>query len=306
MTTYPPPPPTLTGDVETINRFLRSPAQVARRLRTLAEQRFISDALLTARLPIEGGAIEFETGESLYSDRDVTAVMPGSEYPLTTISDGPASIASVRKWGQDTIVTDESIKRRRISPVDKAMRKVVNQTVKKVDTISLSAIASAVTASQAATAAFGTATFAQMFGDIMDVVADIRALNEGFEPDTVVTDDVTWARIISAAVTAGVTPRETPAAAPAMTGDFPTIAGLRILSTPNIPTAGTLIVLDSTQLGGMADEENLSPGYVSQEGVGIEGKVWRLDGEDAWRMRARRVTVPVVENPAAAKKLTGV
>lgn len=302
---YPPANATLAGDVESVSRFLQSPALVARRLRTLAEQRYISDALLANPLPVAGGSVLYETDEGIFSDRPVRAVQPGSEYPLTTVGDGNASIASVRKWGQDTEVTDESIKRRLMSPVTKAMQKMVNQTVKQVDSISLSAISTAVTATQAATASFATATFAQIFGDIMDVRADIIALNQGYDPDTLVTDDVTWAIIIAKAVAAGVMPRES-TATPLLTGDFPVIAGLRILATPNLPTAGQVLVLDSTQLGGMADEKNLSPGYVSQNGVGIEGKVLRDDDKDQWRLRARRVTVPVVENPSAAKKLTGV
>lgn len=302
---YPPAPATLSGNVETISRFLRSPALVGRRLRTLAEQRFISDALLTARLPVDGGSVEYETDETIYSDRAVGSVKPGAEYPLTTIGEGNASIASVKKWGQDVLLYDEAIKRRRMSPVEKAMRKIVNQTVKHVDTISLSAISSAVTATQAVAAGWGTATAAQIIGDVTDVVADIRALNEGFEPDTVVVDDIAWARAMTVFIAAGLTPRES-ADTPLLTGNFPVILGMRWLATPNLPTAGTGLVLDSAQLGGMADEENLSPGYSSQDGVGIEGMVWRQPGEDGWRMRARRVTVPVVENPAAAKKLTGV
>jgi hypothetical protein len=47
--TYPPAAPTLSGDVETISRFLNSPTLVARRLRTLAEQRYIADTLLSGR-----------------------------------------------------------------------------------------------------------------------------------------------------------------------------------------------------------------------------------------------------------------
>ena len=46
---YPPAPPTLSGDILTISRFLNSPALVQRRLRTIAEARFISDAILTGR-----------------------------------------------------------------------------------------------------------------------------------------------------------------------------------------------------------------------------------------------------------------
>jgi hypothetical protein len=302
---YPAAPATLSGDTESISRFLKSPALVARRLRTLAEQRFIADALLTGRLPVDGGSVEYETGESIYSGTNPGPVMPGSEYPLVTVGDGNASIASVVKWGQDTLVTDEAIKRRRMSPVEKALQKLVNQTVKYVDSVALSAIASAVTNTQAATAAFSGATATQIFGDVADLVADIRALNEGYEPDTVVTDDVTWAQAMSKFVGAGLLPRES-ASTPLLTGSFPEIAGLRWLSTPNIPTAGVLIVLDSKQLGSMADEKDLSPGYYSADGVGIEAKTMRDDDNDRWRLRARRVTVPVVENPAAAKKLTGV
>ena len=44
---YPPAQPSISGDVVTISRFLNNPTLVARRLRTLAEQRFISDVLLS-------------------------------------------------------------------------------------------------------------------------------------------------------------------------------------------------------------------------------------------------------------------
>ncbi|MBW3551387.1 MAG: TonB-dependent receptor, partial [Proteobacteria bacterium] len=54
----------------------------------------IADAILTGRLPVGGGAIEFETDEGIYADRNVGAVAPGAEYPLTTVGTGVASIAS--------------------------------------------------------------------------------------------------------------------------------------------------------------------------------------------------------------------
>jgi hypothetical protein len=43
--TYPPAAPSLSGDTETISRFLHNPTLVARRLRTLLEQRYIADTL---------------------------------------------------------------------------------------------------------------------------------------------------------------------------------------------------------------------------------------------------------------------
>lgn len=304
-TTYPPASPTIAGDVVTISRFLQTPTLVARRLRSLLEQRYIADALLTGRFTAVGGAVQYETGESIFAGEDPRSVSPGAEYPLVSPGDGVASIAKTVKWGQDALVTDESIARQRMSPVERALTKLANQNVKYVDSVALAGISSAVTQTTAAAAAWSVATAAQILNDVLQRRAAILALNEGFDPDTVVVDDARWAYAMSAFVSAGYTPREN-GGAPALTGEFPMIAGMRWLSTPNLPTAGTALVLDSTQLGGMADEDIGGPGYVNVAGIGTQVKTIRDDNDDQWRLRARRVTVPVVTDPAAAWKITGV
>lgn len=307
-TTYPPAPPSLSGDVLTINRFLQSPTQVTRRLRTLAENRYIADSILTGRFEAQGGAILYETGETIVTDSAPLAVAPGGEYPLTTVSTGTASLASVVKWGQDVPVTDESIKRRQVDPVERAFIKLVNQNVKTVDGVALSAISTAVTQSTAATAAFASATAAQILDDIEQAVARIDELNMGYAPDTVVLKPTKWASAMAKFVAAGYFPRESVADNPALTGEFPTIAGLRWLKSTNVPTAGNAIVLDSTQLGGMADEKLGGPGYASKGPEGVEGMSYRDEKAhpDTWLLRIRRVTVPVVLEPASAWKITGV
>lgn len=301
--TYPPAAPTLSGDVVSINRFLRNPAAVARRLRTILEQRYISDALLTQPLRAEGGAITYETGEPIGTGENPRAVAPGSEYPLTPIGGGTASLAKTVKWGQDTLVTDESIARQLMQPVERALLKLANQNVRYVDSVALSAVSSAVTQSTAAASAWTSATAAQILKDVTLAAANIRALNQGYDPNIVVVSDLAWANAFAAFVSAGFLPRE--GANPAVTGDFPVIAGLRWLPSPNLPTASTALVLDNTQLGGMADED-LGGGYEAAGPRGVEVKTIREDVEDRFRLRARRVTVPVVLEPSAAWKITGV
>lgn len=304
--TYPPAAPTLSGDQLTISTFLNSPAHVARRIRTIAEQRFISDVLLTARLEVEGGAVRYETGEPLYSDRAPESITPGGEYPLTTIGDGTSQLAKTEKWGQDALVTDESIKRRKMDPVNRATQKLVNQLVKTVDGLAMSAIASAVTQSDAARAPWdGSGAAPSILRDILDACAEIRALNEGFEPDTLVVDDLTWAALAADEKIAGLRAREDKSN-PVYSGNFIVIGGLRVLPTPNLGMSKTALVVDSAQLGGMADEKIGGPGYVSTDGVGVEAKSIRDDDNDQWRLRARRVTVPVVLEPRAAYKITGI
>lgn len=303
---YPPASPTLSGDVESISRFLNSPTLVARRLRTLAEQRYIADTLLTGRFSVEGGAVLYETGESIFTADNPRAVAPGAEYPLTTAPTGTASVAKTVKWGQDTEITDESIKRQRMQPVNKAMLKLVNQNVKFIDSIALSAIASAVTATQAAAASWSTATASQILTDIATAKASILSLNQGYDPDTVVLDDATWAYAFAKFTSGGFLPRETDSQNPLVTGQFPVIDGMRFLSSPNLPTAGTVLVLDSQMLGGMADEDLGGPGYVNAGAPGVEAKTIRDDEDDLWRLRMRRVTVPIVVEPAAGRKITSV
>lgn len=301
--TYPPAAPTLSGDVLTISRFLNSPTLVSRRLRDLLEQRYIADALLTARIPVVGGAVQYETGESIFTTDDPKAVAPGAEYPMTPVPTGAASIAKTVKWGQDTEVTDEAIARQLMRPVERALQKLANQNVRYVDSVALSAISSAVTNTQAAAAAWSTATAKQMLTDVASTKAAILTLNQGYEPDTVVVDDLTWAYAYANFVTSGLMARES--GNPLETGQFPVIDGMRWLPTPNLPTAGTILVLDSSVLGGMADED-LGGGYESAGPEGVQAKSIRDDKNDQWRLRARRITVPIVQEPAAARKITGV
>lgn len=300
--TYPPTAPALSGDVVTINRFLANPTLVARRLRTIAEQRFISDVLLQGRFQVSGGAVMYETGESIYADRAPSAVTPGAEYPLTPVSGGDASIAKTVKWGEDVPITDEAIKRQLMNPVDRAFLKLVNTMVKTVDSVSMSAISSAVTQSTDASASWATGS-PNILRDIAKAKANIIALNEGFEPDTLVVDDLTYANIISDEKFSLLLPRE--GGGPVYTGEFPVVAGLRILPTPN-GLSGTALVVDSKQLGGMADENLGGPGYVSAGGVGVEAKTIREDKTDSWLARCRRVTVPIVLEPKAAWKIAKV
>lgn len=303
--TYPPAGPSISGDVVTINRFLTNPTLVARRLRTLLEQRYIADTLLSGRFVVSGGAVTYETGEAIGTGENPRAVQPGAEYPLTNPANGVASIAKTVKWGQDALVTDESIKRRQMDPVNRALTKLANQNVAYIDSVALSAISTAVTNSAAAAASWATATAAQILQDVALAKANVVALNQGYDPDAVVVDDINFAYAMSKFAAAGYLPRETNADNPILTGNFPVIMGMRWLATPNLPTAGQALVVDSQQLGGMADEDLGGPGYVKAGGIGTEIKTIRDDDNDRYRLRARRVTVPVVVEPAAARKITG-
>ena len=303
--TYPAAAPIVSGDAITANRFLNSPALVARRMRTILEQRFIAARILRQRFSVEGGAVVFETGETIYAADDPRPIAPLQEYPLTTTTTGTASVAPVVKIGEDEPISDEAIKRLKMQPVNRALLKLANTAVRKVDSTALSAIATAVSASQAATGSWsGAGTAAQILADAADVKADILALNMGYDPDVVLLDDVVYAAVLAKFIAAGFLPRE--AQNPVGTGNFPEILGMTWLPTPNLPTAGQAMVLDSNQLGGIGVEDLGGPGYTTVNDTGVQTKVIRQDEIDGYLARVRAVNVPVILEPGAAKKITGV
>lgn len=296
---YPPGPPTYSGDLVTVSRFLNSPSVVARRVTALAENRFIGDVLLTGRTDVSGGAVAFTQDDQLYTDRAAEQISPGGEYPRTGLSQGTIQAVKVSKWGQDVPITDEAIKRDNFAAVELALTRLVNTQIKNSDAITLALIASQVTATQAVTdGVWSTST--KIIRDIMLAKAQVRALNKGFDPNVLVVDDVTWAYLASDPTIAGLRGRED-GSNPVYTGEFMQIGGLSVLPTPNLPAAGAWVV-DTNALGGIADEK-LGGGY---QGGTIETKTIREEANDQWVARARRSFVPYVTNPGAAIKITGI
>jgi hypothetical protein len=303
---YPPAAPTISGDTLTISRFLESPTAVSRRLRTLAENRFIADVLLSGRYQVAGGSILYEQSESIYTNKAPEVVNPGAEYPRSPATPGPAAVASVSKWGQDVPVTDEHIGRYGRRAVDVALIKIVNYIVRQVDSVCLAAISAAVTQNAAATGGSNwSGASADPLLDLMLAKAAVTAQDQGYDADTAVMSDTNYARLIAnSKVIAGLN-RESDTSV-TITGDQLTIAGLRILATNNLPVASTCFVLDSAMLGGIGYERIPSPEYTGDPASGVESWSRRdPNANDQWIVRGRRPVVPVVQEPNAAFKITG-
>lgn len=315
--TYPPGPPTISGDIISTNRFLKDTPLVARALRTIEQEQLVSDRLLTGQSYTESGSVQYEQDEGIYADREPRAIAPGGEYPLTPISAGEVQTAHTVKWGQDSEVTDESVNRRRNNPVRRALVKLANSSVLKIDGIATSAINSAVTQNTAAAAVWVSGT-PNILRDVLKAVAQLQKLKIGLMPDTVWVDLDVFAAVASDEKLMALFSREYPGVgnAPVQQGlDSPYVrrtGGLTWVTSPVAPISNAAMVLDSSRLGEFVDELLPAPGYVRATGPGgrpvgmTQVKTIRDDDNDRWRVRARRITVPVVTEPRAAWKITGV
>lgn len=304
--TYPAAPPTLSGDLLSISRLLQSPALIRRRLRTFTDLRFVSDQILTQRFRSNGGAVLYEVSEPIVNTRPVESVGAGSEYPKDVPPSGAAALAAVQKWGQAVDLTDEEIKRNVYAgdAVDRALRKLINSVIKQVDSVTVSAIGSAITATGAATAVWSNATTAMILRDIELAKAAILDLNQGYMPDTILLSSTKYAYMASDPNIANLRRRET-TDNPVYGGPIDVIDDLAVVVAPatSLPS-NDVWVLDSKQLGGMADEAEVDPGYTVGD-MAIQVQTERLARRDAWEMWARRLTVPIVQEPGAGYKITG-
>jgi hypothetical protein len=306
---YPPAAPTLSSTLITIDRMLKSPTYLGRRLRTFEDLRFVSDMLLKQRLRTSGGAISYDVSETIVNTRAVESVAPGSEYPMDTPSVGTGALASVEKWGQGVLLTDESIKRliNGGDALDIALKKTVNTIISKVDAITVSAIGSAITATAAATGSgsdrWQSVSASNILRDIELAKAKIVDLKMGYNPDTILMSNIKYAYMISDDKINNLRRREA-TDNPVYAGKVDIIGGLVVVTAPltSLPS-DDVWVLDTEALGGMADEAEVDPGY-SVSDMAIQVQSQRLPKRDAWELWGRRLTVPVIQEPGAGFKIT--
>ncbi|MET0416050.1 MAG: hypothetical protein ABW022_08520 [Actinoplanes sp.] len=307
LQTYPPAPATLSGDLLTINRMLANPAVIQRRLKALTDIGFIADELLPARFRTSGGAVQYEINDQpLFTNRSVTAVGPGSEYPRALPQSGTAALAAVSKWGQATELTDERIKRSipMGDAVDWALRVLSNTVTQKIDRLAIAAFASAVT--DTLSASDWTGSTPKMLLDVEKGKARVAGREMGYRADAVLLTDAKYAYLASDDKIATLRKRET-TDNPVYGGVIDRIAGLKVMTTPiaNMPGGEDAVwIFDSRAIGGMADEDNLDPGYATADN-GIQVQTKRVAERDVWHMWGRRITVPVITDPLAGVKLTG-
>ncbi|WP_250029789.1 phage major capsid protein [Paractinoplanes maris] len=302
---YPASGPTLTNNLVAIDRLLKNPTFLTRRLRGIPDLRFVSDQILTRKIRSTGGAAMAETGEALVNSRAIESIAPGAEYPRDSPADGTAMLVKVSKWGEATPLTDEKIKRSVFAgdEVNRTLRKSANTIISKVDKLTTSAMGSLVTNTSAATTTWDNAS-ALLFRDVEKAAAKVVDLNQGYNPQTILMSTTKYAMLVTDPAIAALRRRED-SANPIYGGKIEYIGKYRIVATSvgNLPR-DSVWVFDDQELGGLASEDEVDPGYATMDN-GLQFKVVRIDARDSWDIMCRRITAPMVTEPAAGIEITG-
>ncbi|WP_156759552.1 phage major capsid protein [Microbacterium karelineae] len=305
MPTYAPTVPSLDGSKLTVDYLMKSPLIVQRLVRSIAEQRLIGGHILTGRVDMTGsGAAVYEVDDPIMVDDDPEAVDELAEYKLVDDADGDPQLAEAINRGFASRISDKNVSRNRLDVVARKLRRMANRAVFHFDSLVMSAVGSSVTQTQAAAAAWST-TGADQFLDLLLSGATIDEQNEGYVANTVVARPEKWARLVASIAKTFAGAVGTPDIIGK--GNVLEVAGLTLLKSTNLPTSTDVMVLDNTALGSIGFER-LGGGYLGEvsDPLGIETKQFRLEDRDGWQVQVRKSGVPMVQEPRAAVKVTGV
>jgi hypothetical protein len=295
-TLNPPRPATLDAEgVRTISRYLNNPTLITRRLRQITDRQFVGDRILRGRVVAAGGMVEYETGESIFPRDAPEEIEPGGEYPMTTIPVGTAVIEAVKKTGLATEVTLESVKRRGTNPVERAELKLANGVVKNFDDRTMSKIAAAQPQMNTlAGTSWATATDTAILRMILNAVATVIDLREGYRPTALLLDNFKYALLASSEKLLTLIDRETD--------------DLEFIRSPSGTAVTDPIVFDPDQLGSIV-QEDFGTANAANNGVEALSEYHVLTsptgGAEKWTLGAKRVALPIVQEPKSACRITG-
>ena len=293
-TTYPPAPPTIDGQGRiTVEQFLKTPTRVQRVIADLTRERFLAERIFGSG-SAEGGAVVYDqlTGsDNLYTERDVQAIEPGSEFPLTDVGELAPKVAAVSKWGGAGVVTYEAARRDNRDVLNRKLTRIRNTIVRKVDTVAIAALDAAPITSAVGTDWSNTTT-RDAIGDIARATSTIDNLDLGYVADTVLVNPTQELELFLDKTIRDALPRENAATNPIASGRLNGLMGLTWYASNRVPL-GTAYVLASTQAGSLHDELPLYSRVIDQQ------------ERERYLIQAARVTVPVVTDPKAVYRLTG-
>lgn len=312
-TTYPPRPGTIDSDgVRTISEFLKDPAMIARRMRDISDKLFVGDKILRGRASTASGTVSYGQSESIYADGTPATVAPGGMYPTTTLSLVARIWESIKKVGLGTEITLESVEELRWDPVDRALRKLRNRQIQAFDLRVMAKIAAAFGSIPTVTGSdWGTATTAAPVKQVLQAIADIRDLQEGYEPDTLLLDHDKFVEWVANPQIMALLARYAGGDADFTVTEnsvFLPGANLTILSQPTGTSITDPLVFDSTQLGSIVRKES-DP--ADDDGVSVSSRYFDKtevspDGQtEVWRLVTKREREPIVQEPQAAVRITG-
>lgn len=256
--TYPLGPPSVSGNLITVDQALASPTVITREIAQLAQQRFFASDVFSDAGGIEGGAILYElppsTATDLFAERAIQEVEPGAEFPILTFLRGVPVVAKPKKLGGKFPVTKEAKKRNNVRYITRAMVQAANTIALTLDSIAVGVLNTAISANSRTLAGQSWSTAAavtnlnasgtnQPIADLLSARQTVELELRGHNLDSMLMHPNQELSLGQIAARAGTT-----------IDAILSIAGIDSWKSSPRVTSGTVVLYEAGRVGGWANE----------------------------------------------------
>jgi hypothetical protein len=296
--TYPLGPPSISGNLITVDQALANPTIITREIAQLSDQKFFASKVFTDAGGVSGGAILYElpptTATDLFAATAIQEVEPGAEFPILTFLRGVPVLAKPRKLGGKFPITKEAKLRNNVRYMQRAMVQAANTIALTLDAIAVGILNTAISANSRTVAgqSWGTAASVttlnasgtnQPISDLLTARQTVELELRGQTIDSAIMHPNQELSLAQTAARAGTT----------IDAILATAGITDWYASPRV-TAGTVILYQAGQVGGWANE------------FPLEEETWYEPEEQTDWYQWSVSPAMFVDNPYALIELTGV
>lgn len=289
--TYPAGAPTTSGTRLTVDRLLKAPTVLAKRIVTDTTP-FLSELLFRQGTTDSGAVIYAESEvENRYPSRgDVTEVQPGSAFPMVDLLEGADKVALSTTFGAGYIVTDQAKARNALNVIAKGNMKVRNALLRQDAARCLTLFEDKVPN----VASVGAWTTSKIWKtDLLKAKAQIAALKLGYNPNTVLISPKTETDLLLLDDLQNWAPKENPNLNPLYNPSLSGLLGFNWIVNEFVDD-DQAIILETGVTGANIVEKPFSVEVIR------EGTLKRdVVIADKW-------SVPIIDEPGSALVITGI
>jgi len=275
--------------------FLKNPSRVERVVRDLTKDKTIADYAFGQGDAKDGAVIYDEViGEAEQADRDVEVIAPGANFPEFGVLDEEQKMAKVDKYGGQSFLTFEAVRRNDVDTLNKRLQIVKNLIIKRVNKVSVNALVNNQNINRITTADTWDAVGYDALADIFLGKARIDDAEMGYTADLVLANpnDVQKYLLGNKSIREQL-PRESKDLNPVLSGDLDGLCGVEWIKSSSVP-AGKLYIVNKGISGSVRDEEG-----------GVKTNVYDENKNQRTYIQGWRSIVPIITDPLSVVELTG-
>lgn len=275
--------------------FLNNPSRVERVVRDLTKDKTIADYAFGQGDAKDGAVVYDEViGEAEEANRDVEVIAPGANFPEFGVLDEEQKMAKVDKYGGQSFLTFEAVRRDDVDTLNKRLQIVKNLIVKRVNKVAVNSLVTNPNIRRVAlTTAWNTVNH-DVLADIFAGKARIDDSDMGYTADLILAnpDDV-QRYLLGRKDIREQLPKESKELNPVLSGDLQGLCGVEWIKSSAIP-AGKLYIINKGISGSVRDEEG-----------GVKTNVYDENKNQRTYIQGWRSIVPIVTDPLSVVELSG-